>query len=153
MAEFVPVEKLKGMLGEDMGTSDWVEIPQDKIQSFADCTGDNQWIHVDVEKAKAESPFGGPIAHGFLTLSLIPVFSRAMKYFPEGMKMAVNYGLDKVRFVNPVPAGAKVRAKMTLTEVTEKPGNRVLVKVTYEIGIEGQAKPACVAEMITLFYL
>jgi len=119
MPEFVPVEKLKEMIGEDNGTSDWVLIDQDKIQQFADCTDDHQWIHVDIEKAKA-GPFGGPIAHGFLTLSLIPFFSASGKYLPEGIRMAVNYGLNKVRFINPVPAGSKVRAKQVISGIEEK---------------------------------
>jgi len=152
MPELVPVEKLKEMVGQDNGTSDWVVLDQDTINAFADCTGDHQWIHVNIEMAK-KGPFGGPIAHGFLTLSLIPVFSGAGKYLPEGLKMAVNYGLNKVRFINPVPAGSKVRSKMTLTDVEEKSGGRVMMNVTHTIEIEGQEKPACIAEMLSLFYV
>lgn len=151
MPEFVPVEKLKQMIGEDNGTSSWVTIGQDMINQFADATGDHQWIHVDIEKAK-QGPFGGPVAHGFLTLSLIPVFSGTAKYLPEGISMAVNYGLNKVRFINPVPAGAKVRSKQVITNVEEKSGNRLQMTVTHTIEIEGQEKPACIAEMITLFF-
>lgn len=135
-----------------MGTSDWIQIDQEKINRFADCTGDHQWIHVDVEKAK-QGPFGGPIAHGYLTLSLLPVFSASSKYIPEGIKMAVNYGLDKVRFINPVPVGSKVRSKAVLSNVEEKSGGRVLMTVTHTIEIEGQEKPACVAESLSLFYV
>lgn len=151
MPEFVPIEKLKQMIGEDNGTSDWVTIDQDMINKFADATGDHQWIHVDIEKAK-QGPFGGPIAHGFLTLALIPVFSAMGKYMPEGITMAANYGLNKVRFMNPVPAGAKVRSKQTISNVEEKSGNRLQMTVTHTIEIEGQEKPACIAEMITLFF-
>ncbi len=152
MPELVPVEKLKELVGGDMGTSDWIQIDQEKINRFADCTGDHQWIHVDVEKAK-QGPFGGPIAHGYLTLSLLPVFSASSKYIPEGIKMAVNYGLDKVRFINPVPVGSKVRSKAVLSNVEEKSGGRVLMTVTHTIEIEGQEKPACVAESLSLFYV
>jgi len=151
MPEFVPVEKLKEMIGEDNGTSDWVLIDQDKIQQFADCTDDHQWIHVDIEKAKA-GPFGGPIAHGFLTLSHIPVFSASGKYLPEGIQMTVNYGLNKVRFINPVPAGSKVRAKQVISGIEEKSGGRMLMTVTHTIEIEGQERPACIAEALSLFY-
>lgn len=151
MSEFVPVEKFKGMIGEDNGTSEWVVIGQDKINQFAECTGDHQWIHVDIEKAK-QGPFGGPIAHGFLTLSLIPVFSASGKYFPEGLTMAVNYGLNKVRFINPVPAGSKVRSKQVISNIEEKSGGRLLMTVTHTIEIEGQEKPACIADMLSLFF-
>jgi len=152
MAETVSVEKLKTLVGEDNGTSDWVLVDQNKINQFAECTGDHQWIHVDIEKAKA-GPFGGPIAHGFLTLSLLPVLSGSGKYFPEGITMAVNYGLNKVRFINPVPAGAKVRSKQVISGVEEKSGGRLLMTVTHTIEIEGQERPACIAEMLSLFYL
>jgi len=98
MPELVSLEKLKSLIGQDNGVSEWLLIDQDRINRFADATQDHQWIHVDIEKAK-KGPFGGPIAHGFLTLSLIPVFSESAKYLPEGLKMAVNYGLNKVRFL------------------------------------------------------
>jgi len=150
--EFVPVEKLKEMIGQEMGVSDWVQIDQEKINQFAECTGDHQWIHVDIEKAK-QGPFGGPIAHGFLTLSLIPVLSGSSKYMPEGIKMAVNYGLNKVRFINPVPAGSRVRSRMVLADIEERSGGRIMMTTTHNIEIEGQDKPACVAESLALFYM
>lgn len=150
--EFVPVEKLKEMIGQEMGVSDWVQIDQEKINQFAECTGDHQWIHVDIEKAK-QGPFGGPIAHGFLTLSLIPVLSGSSKYMPEGIKMAVNYGLNKVRFINPVPAGSRVRSRMVLADIEERSGGRIMMTTTHNIEIEGQDKPACVAESLALFYV
>jgi acyl dehydratase len=150
--EFVPVEKLKEMIGQEMGLSDWVQIDQEKINQFAECTGDHQWIHVDIEKAK-QGPFGGPIAHGFLTLSLIPVLSGSSKYMPEGIKMAINYGLNKVRFINPVPSGSRVRSIMILTYIEERSGGRVMMTTTHNIEIEGQDKPACVAESLALFYV
>ena len=152
MPELVPVEKLKQMIGQDNGTSDWVLVDQDKINRFADATGDHQWIHVNVEMAK-KGPFKGPIAHGFLTLSLIPIFSGSGKYLPAGIKMAINYGLNKVRFVNPVPAGSRVRSKMVISAIEEKGPGRILMTVTHTIEIEGQEKPACVAEMLSMFYV
>jgi len=150
--EFIPVEKLKEMIGQEMGVSDWIQIDQGKINQFAECTGDHQWIHVDVEKAK-QGPFGGPIAHGFLTLSLIPVLSGSSKYMPEGIKMAINYGLNKVRFINPVPAGSRVRSRMVLADIEERSGGRIMMTTTHNIEIEGQDKPACIAESLALFYV
>ena len=150
MPEFVPVEKLKEMIGADMGTSDWVSIDQEKINQFADCTGDHQWIHVDIEKAKA-GPFGGPIAHGFLTLSLIPVLGASSKYIPEGITMAVNYGLNKVRFLNPVPVGSRIRARAVASEFTDKGDGRFLFKINYTIELEWIEKPVCIAEALVMF--
>jgi len=152
MFEMVPVEKLKTMIGQDNGTSDWVMIDQAKVNLFADATDDHQWIHVDVENAK-KGPFGGTIAHGFLILSLTPLFSSSGKYLPEGMKMVLNYGLNKVRFINPVPVGSRVRSKMVLSGVEEKDGGRLLVTTTHTIEIEGQPKPACIAETLAMFML
>lgn len=152
MFEMVPVEKLKTMIGQDNGTSDWVLIDQAKVNLFADATDDHQWIHVDVENAK-KGPFGGTIAHGFLILSLTPLFSSAGKYLPEGMKMVLNYGMNKVRFINPVPVGSRVRSKMTISGVEEKDGGRLLVTTTHTIEIEGQEKPACIAETLAMFML
>ena len=151
MPELVPIAKLKELIGQEMGVSDWVTIDQDRINAFADCTGDHQWIHVDIEKAK-QGPFGGTIAHGYLTLSLIPSFSASTRYVPEGIKMAINYGLNKVRFLNPVPSGAKVRSKAVLSGVEEKGGGRILMSTTHTIEIEGQDKPACVAETLAMFF-
>ncbi|MBN1366110.1 MAG: MaoC family dehydratase [Syntrophaceae bacterium] len=150
MLEFVPVEKLKTMIGQDNGVSDWVLIDQNMVNRFADATGDHQWIHVDVEQAK-KGPFGGTIAHGFLTLSLTPIFSASGKYLPEGIKMAVNYGLNKVRFLAPVPVGSRIRSKMVITGVEEKEPGRILMTTTHTIEIEGQDKPACIAEALAMF--
>lgn len=152
MFELVPVEKLKQMIGQDNGTSDWVLIDQERVNRFADATDDQQWIHVDVEQAK-KGPFGGTIAHGFLTLSLIPLFSSSGKYLPEGMKMVVNYGLNKVRFIAPVIVGSKVRSHMVISGVEEKEPGRLLVTTTHTIEIEGQDKPACVAEALAMFMI
>jgi acyl dehydratase len=152
MFEMIPVEKLKTMIGQDNGISDWVLIDQEKVNRFADATDDHQWIHVDVEQAKKGS-FGGTIAHGFLTLSLIPLFSSSGKYLPEGMKMVVNYGLNKVRFVAPVLVGSRVRSRMIISAVEEKEPGRLLVTTTHTIDIEGQDKPACIAESLAMFMI
>ncbi len=150
--QILPLDQFKKLVGQENGTSDWILIDQDRINRFADVTEDHQWIHVDVEKAK-KGPFGKTIAHGFLTLSLTPVFSYAGKYAPEGMKMVINYGLNKVRFINPVPVGSRVRSKMVITAIEEKSPNQILVTNTHTIEIEGQAKPACIAEALGLFFL
>ncbi len=152
MPEKLPLEKFKQLIGKDNGTTDWILMDQDRINRFADVTEDHQWIHVDVEKAK-KGPFGAPIAHGFLTLSLIPVFSYSGKYSIEGAQMSVNYGLNKVRFINPVPVGSRVRSNMMITAVEEKKPNQILVTNTHTIEIEGQEKPACVAEALGMFFL
>lgn len=152
MFEMIPVEKLKKMIGQDNGVSDWVLIDQERVNRFADATDDHQWIHVDVEQAK-NGPFGGTIAHGFLTLSLIPLFSSSGKYLPEGMKMALNYGLNKVRFIDPVPVGSRIRSKMVISAVEEKDPGRILMTTTHTIEIEGHDKPACVAELLAMFMI
>lgn len=151
MAESVSADKIKTLVGKDNGTSEWVLIDQERINRFADATDDHQWIHVDIEKAK-KGPFGGPIGHGFLTLSLIPIFSKSAKYMPEGLKMSVNYGLNKVRFINPVPVGSRVRSKMVISAVEEKGAGRLLMTVTHTIEIEGQEKPACIAESLGMLF-
>jgi len=151
MPEFVPVEKLKQMVGQENGLSDWVLIDQDRINRFADVTGQRSWIHVDIERAK-EGPYGGPIGHGDLTLSLIPLFSTSAKYGPAGVKMAVNYGLNKVRYLNPVPVDARVRSRMVISGVEEKQPGRILMTTTHTVEIEGQEKPACIAETLAMLF-
>jgi len=151
MPELVSLEKLKSLIGQDNGVSEWLLIDQDRINKFADATQDHQWIHVDIEKAK-KGPFGGPIAHGFLTLSLIPVFSESAKYLPEGLKMAVNYGLNKVRFLNPVSVGSRVRSKMSISALEEKGPGRILMTTTHTIEIDGQEKPSCIAEALAMLF-
>ena len=143
------LEELPGKVGESLGTSDWIEITQDRINAFADCTGDHQWIHVDVERAKA-GPFGGPIAHGFLTLSLAPTLVGGLLVV-SGASMGVNYGLNKVRFVSPVPVGSKLRASGVLKDVSEVAGGvQCVLEATFDV--EGAAKPACVAELVFRYY-
>ena len=143
------VDELKGLIGNHLGYSDYRTITQEQVNIFADATGDHQWIHIDVERAKA-GPFGGPIAHGYLTLSLGPVFLPQI-FGVEGVAMGVNYGTNKVRFMAPVPVGAKVRAGVKLLEATEIAGGaQVVLETTFEC--EGATKPSCVAEIIFRHY-
>jgi acyl dehydratase len=137
-------------VGEDMGTSEWVKIDQDRVNKFADATGDHQWIHIDVERAKRELPTGGTIAHGYLTLSLIPMLaSQIMRV--DGVSRGINYGSNKVRFTNMVPTGSRVRARQKLLAAEPKSGGLQLTnEVTIEI--EGQDRPACIAETISLVF-
>jgi len=152
MPEALPLEKYKQLIGQSNGITDWVTIDQGRINGFADVTEDHQWIHVDIEKAE-KGPFGAPIAHGLLTLSLIPMFSYACKYTIEGAKMVVNYGYNKVRFINPVKVDSRVRSNMVITAIDEKKPGQILVTNTHTIEIEGQEKPACVAEALGMFFL
>ncbi len=131
--------------GQELGTSDWVTVTQDQINTFADATGDHQWIHVDPERA-AEGPFGSTIAHGYLTLSLLPVFS-AQIYDVKGLAMGVNYGANKVRFPNPVPVDSRLRATATLKETAEIPIGTQAV-ITFVVEREGAEKPALIAEVV-----
>ncbi|NMD56091.1 MULTISPECIES: MaoC family dehydratase [Tsukamurella] len=141
------LEELQAAVGEHLGYSDWVEIDQQRIDLFAEATGDHQWIHVDAEKAKA-GPFGSTIAHGYLTLSLIPMLVWQI-YTVEGTKMGVNYGCNKVRFPSPVPVGSRVRAGVELLSVTPGGGGQqVVARVTIER--EGGDRPACVAETVSV---
>jgi acyl dehydratase len=140
-------DELAGATGEDLGTSDWLTIDQDRIDQFAEATGDHQWIHVDVERATA-GPFGGTIAHGYLTLSLLPMLG-AQIFSLETPGAKLNYGVNKVRFPSPVSVGSRVRATATLGSVTDVPAGKQLT-FGWVIEIEGQAKPACVAETVVL---
>ncbi|MEY9995921.1 acyl dehydratase [Streptomyces sp. V4I8] len=143
------LDELKKLAGSDLGTSEWIEITQDRINTFADATGDHQWIHVDPEKA-AEGPFGAPIAHGYLTLSLfIPLFTELLDV--QGVTTKVNYGLNKVRFPSPVKVGSRIRLVGNLAEVEEVPGG-VQIAVEGTIEIEGGAKPAAVLTSLSRFY-
>ncbi|BBT14826.1 dehydratase [Pseudomonas sp. 1D4] len=149
---FVPVAELKSYIGKDLGHSEWLTIDQERINQFAECTGDHQFIHVDPEKAK-RTPFGTTIAHGFLSLSLIPVLSEKLLVLPEGLKMGINYGLDSVRFIQPVPVNSRVRLALTVLDVTEKNPGQWLIKARATLEIEGQAKPAYVAESLSLCFV
>jgi acyl dehydratase len=137
-------------VGRELGASGWVAVDQDRIDAFAACTGDRQWIHVDVARARRESPFGGPIAHGYLTLSLVAALVMELGMIPPDAATGLNYGLDKVRFIAPVKAGARVRMRATLLAVEAQSGGRVLLKLDCTLEIEGQAKPALVAELLCL---
>jgi len=148
----LPLKEFKQLIGQDNGTTDWILIDQERINCFAEVTEDNQWIHVDVEKAK-DGPFGTTIAHGLLILSLTPIFSYSGKYKVEGTKMVINYGFNKVRFINPVPAGSRLRSKMVISAVEEKSPTQIKVTNTHTIEIEGQVKPACVAEALGMLFL
>jgi acyl dehydratase len=143
-------EDLNARVGQHLGYSDWLEVTQERINQFAEATGDHQWIHVDVERAK-QGPFGGPIAHGFLTLSLAPGLLKDV-WVMRGAKMGVNYGLNKVRFPSPVPVGSKVRAGAALKEVTDVGGGGVQLVLEATFEVEGAEKPACVAELVFRYY-
>ena len=147
MRTFTSVDEVAAATGTDLGTSDWVRIDQDRIDRFAEATGDHQWIHVDPERA-ADGPFGATVAHGYLTLSMLP-FLGAQVYAFAGNVARVNYGLNKVRFVSPVLVGSKVRNRVELLEVEEiEKGQRATLQHTVEI--KGKDKPACVAETVVL---
>jgi acyl dehydratase len=137
-------------VGRELGTSDWIEVGQDRIDQFAACTGDRQWIHVDVERAKRESPFGGPVAHGYLALSLVAAMVMELGVIPPDAAAALNYGLDKVRFIAPVKAGARVRLRASLVAVEPQTGGRLLLKLASTLEIEGEAKPALIAELLCM---
>lgn len=145
------LEQMQKVIGTEVFLSDWKEVTQDQINQFADSTGDHQWIHVDVEMAK-KGPFGTPIAHGFLTLSHIPFFSYQMPLKFEGAKMSINYGLNKVRFLTPVPVGSKIRDRIVLSGLEEKPNDRILMTTTHTIEIQGSDKAACVADSLGMIF-
>lgn len=136
--------------GQMLGTSDWHEITQEAVNAFADCTGDRQWIHVDVERARKESPFGGPVAHGYLTLSLVASLSMEIGAVPAGTAAALNYGLDKVRFLAPVPVGAKVRLHAKLLSFERKDNGQYLMKAENTMEMEGADKPVLIAESLAI---
>ena len=149
--EVLPLEKIKERIGQELGVTDWLEIDQDRINKFADCTLDHQWIHVDTEAA-VKGPFGKTIAHGYLTVSLLSHFSKDHILLPEGAMMAINYGMNKLRLINPVPVDSKIRDRISLTDIEDKSQGRILMTTTHTVEIEGQVKPACVAEVLTMFF-
>lgn len=149
---FVAVAQIKDYVGKELGHSEWLTIDQERINLFAEATGDFQFIHVDPVKA-AQTPFGSTIAHGFLTLSLIPKLMEDILVVPEGLKMVVNYGLDSVRFIQPVKVGSRVRLKVELTDATEKKPGQWLLKATTTLEIEGEEKPAYIAEPLSLAFV
>jgi acyl dehydratase len=141
------IEELKGLVGETIGPSDWREVTQADIDTFAELSGDDQWIHVDVERAKAESPFGTPVAHGNLTLSMIDGF-RPQLLEAGGFKLGVNYGWNKIRFPAPVPAGSRIRVTMEVLSVDDVGGGWHQITQKWTVEVEGSEKPACVAESV-----
>ena len=144
---FATLDDLRGATGQHLGWTDWIDITQERVNRFAEATGDHQWIHVDVERANAESPFGGPIAHGYLTLALSNLFLPELLAVP-GASAGVNYGTGKVRFPSPVPVGSRVRGGAEVTAVDDIPGG-VQTTITITIQVEGQEKPACVIESLS----
>ncbi|MFJ4193711.1 MaoC family dehydratase [Pseudomonas sp. NPDC089534] len=149
---YVPVAELKDYVGKELGRSEWLTIDQERINLFAEATGDFQFIHVDPVKA-AQTPFGSTIAHGFLTLSLMPKLMEDILILPKGVKMVVNYGLDSVRFIQPVKVNSKVRLKVDMVEVTEKKPGQWLLKASATLEIEGSEKPAYIAEPLSLCFV
>ena len=141
------IDDATGLVGSELGVSDWLEIDQKRVNDFADVTGDHQWIHVDVERAKAESPYGAPIAHGFLTLSMIPALSKD-NFRVQNAQLVINYGLNKVRFLSAVPVGSRIRVRSELADAVAKDPTTVDLTVRHTIEIDGVEKPAAVAEMI-----
>ncbi|MGF6288665.1 MaoC family dehydratase [Paraburkholderia youngii] len=144
------IATIDDFVGRELGVSEWVVVDQARIDAFAHCTGDRQWIHVDVERARRESPFGGTIAHGYLTLSLLATLAMEIGLIPEDASAGLNYGLDKVRFMTPVKAGARVRNRVSLVSVEKKGGGRIIVKTMNDLQIEGEEKPALVAETLAM---
>ena len=144
------LDELKAQAGTDLGRTGWHEVTQERVNTFADATGDHQWIHVDPQRAAA-GPFGGTIAHGYLTLSMvIPLFGELLEV--RGISMGINYGLNKVRFPTPVPVGSRIRLAAALGAVEDAGGNAVQVVADFTIEVEGEAKPACVAQAIYRYY-
>ncbi len=145
----VSKDELTSMIGDELGTSEWFTIDQDRIDQFADVTVDHQYIHVDEDRA-SQTPLGGTIAHGFLTLSLVTHLTSQIGVTPENTAMVFNYGLDRLRFINPVRAGSRVRAHTTLMDVTEKQPGQLLIKTGVTVEIDGEEKPALVAESLMM---
>ena len=146
MQVITSIQDAQALVGSELGVSDWLTVDQQRINDFADVTGDHQWIHVDVERARTHSPYRAPIAHGFLTLSLVPALSKD-NFRVENAKLAINYGLNKVRFLNAVPVDSRIRVRSALADATAK-GDAVDLTVKHTIEIDGVDKPAAVAEMI-----
>ena len=145
-------DTVQQFVGRELGVSEWLVVDQARIDRFAECTDDRQWIHVDVERAQRESPLASTIAHGYLTLSLLARFSFEIGVFPAGARQVLNYGLDKVRFLAPVRAGVRIRDRVVLLAVEDKGDGRTLLKARHTVEIEGEEKPALVAETLGLIF-
>lgn len=152
MTEALTLEKLQEFVGKEIGLSEWMEITQERINAFADCTEDRQWIHIDPDKA-IHGPYGTTIAHGFLILSLLVHLTSQIKLFQKGIQMVTNIGLNHVRFSNPVPVGSHIRNRAVLKEATDRGNGRTLVTVENTIEIQGSEKPAMVAEVLALLLI
>ena len=150
MAEPIKAEELPSMVGKELEPSPWLEITQERVNQFADATNDHQFIHVDLEKAK-QTPFGGTIAHGFLSLSLLSYLNAQNAIVPEGLVMGINYGSDKVRFLAPVNVGKRIRSRQKVLEITEKKPGQWLIKTHVTVEIDGEETPALVAEILSLY--
>ena len=142
--------ELSAHLGEEIGVSSWIMVDQRRIDEFAQCTDDRQWIHVDVERARRESPYGGTVAHGFLTLAAIAPAAFEVWIEPAGFHQAFNYGIERVRFISPVKAGARIRSRIRLVDVAAKGADRLLITTENTVEIEGEEKPALVATMLAM---
>jgi acyl dehydratase len=151
MRIFSDFDEIKSALGTEIGASDWIEVSQDRIDQFAEATCDEQWIHVDQERAKKELPGGTTIAHGLLSLALAPLFIRSVMGL-RGMRNTLNYGADRIRYLTPVSAGSRLRGRLTISEAEDVPPDGLRVNYHLVIEIEGGTRPACVAELIALHY-
>jgi acyl dehydratase len=151
MRIFDGFDEIQSAVGTEVGVSDWIEVTQDRIDRFAHATCDEQWIHVDQERAKRELPGGTTIAHGLLSLALTPLFIRSVMGL-KGLKNTLNYGADRIRYLAPVPAGSRIRGRVTVAEAEQVPPNSLRVNYRVVIEIEGGQRPACVAELIALHY-
>ena len=144
------LESLKELVGQEVAVTDWFTVTQERIQQFADVTLDHQWIHVDVERAKRESPFRGPVAHGYLALAMVAPLSMQVGVIPKDAAAGLNYGIDKVRFLAPVPAGARVRLRVVLAGIEPRDGGQVIMKTQNTLEVEGSERPALIAETLAL---
>ena len=144
------LKTLSDFVGKELGESSWVQVEQPRIDQFAECTGDHQWIHVDPKRASAESPYGGTIAHGFLTLSMVATMAMEVGIVPADARAGLNYGMDKLRFMAPVKTGARVRCRVELISAEDKGGGNTLIKTRNTLEIEGGQKPGLVAEMLVM---
>ncbi|HET7887011.1 MAG TPA: MaoC family dehydratase [Bradyrhizobium sp.] len=151
MRIFSSFDEIKAAVGSEIGVSDWIEVTQDRINRFAEATCDEQWIHVDQERAKQEMPGGKTIAHGLLSLALAPLFIRSVIGL-KGLRSTLNYGADRIRYLAPVPAGSKLRGRVTVARAEDVPPDGLRVNYQLVIEIEGGAKPACIADLIALHY-
>lgn len=149
-AEGFSLATLNDFVGKELGVTEWLTVTQERINAFADCTGDHQWIHVDVERARRESPFGGTIAHGYLTLSLLSAMQFELNTIPSGAQAVLNYGTDKVRFITPVKSGARIRDHIMLVAAESKGPGRTLLTTRHTVEIEGEEKPAMVADTLAM---